>query len=97
MSFRSAKLLRAAKDQRCVICCSTSGVVACHANSVAMGKGKGIKAPDYFTAWLCKSCHDMADGRKPLAGAFGTPIEFWLWAYWKTVEQWFRQEIVVVK
>lgn len=50
MSFRSKKLLDSARDQPCVLCGSKGTTVAAHANSVALGKGVGIKAPDYYTA-----------------------------------------------
>ena len=95
MSFRSPKLIRSAKGQRCVLCgLDCSG--AAHANSVALGKGKGIKAPDYFTAWLCQRHHDMIDGRIPMQLGWGDPKELWLFAFAKTVEQWFIQGIVEV-
>jgi hypothetical protein len=95
-TFRSRALLDAARDQPCVRCGAIGTTVAAHLNSVAHGKGMGIKTPDFFTAWLCNRCHDLIDGRVPGL----TPAqryEQWLEAYLRTVEQWFRQGIVTVK
>lgn len=41
-------------------------VVAAHyqgAQSGRLGKGMGIKPPDYFVADLCRRCHDQTDRR----------------------------------
>jgi hypothetical protein len=97
MSYRNKKLLRAAKDQPCVLCGSVGTTIAAHANSVALGKGTGIKAPDYYTAWLCQYHHDMADGRIRLDSHWAGRREMWDWAYLKTVARWFELGIVVVK
>lgn len=94
MSYRNQKLLDAAEGQPCVICDSTETTVAAHANSVALGKGTGIKAPDYFTAWVCQRHHDMIDGRVPLELPYRSPFELWTWAFLKTVKRWFDLGIV---
>jgi hypothetical protein len=62
---------------------------------VAFGKGIGCKAPDYFIAWMCHECHALYDGR---AGklTWQEKWEMWVRAYMRTVEQWFKQGIVVV-
>lgn len=96
MTFRSHKLLRSAEGQACVICGSVGTTVPAHANSVALGKGTGIKAPDYYTAWVCQVHHDMIDGRRPLDPAFVDRFELWTLAYLRTVKQWFEQKIVKV-
>lgn len=33
----------------------------CHANSVVLGKGKGIKVPDIYTVPGCDHCHHEID------------------------------------
>lgn len=63
MSYRSQKLLDAARDQACVICGSVGTTVAAHSNLVEHGKGVGVKAPDYRIAFLCMNCHSLVDGR----------------------------------
>lgn len=40
-------------------------VVLCHSNSLADGKGMGLKAPDTAACFGCSSCHDVLDGRRP--------------------------------
>ena len=95
-TFRSKKLLDSAKGQQCVTCGSTGTTVAAHANSVALGKGVGIKAPDYFTVHFCLECHALYDGRIGKL-THGEKEYMWLLAYVRTVQRWFEQEIVVVK
>lgn len=95
--FRSPKLLRAAKDEPCVLCGRRGTTVAAHANSVALGKGRGVKAPDCSIAWVCREHHDMIDGRIPMAIGWGLPEELWLWAHAKTVQRWFERGLVEVK
>jgi hypothetical protein len=96
MSFRSPKLLTSAKDQACQLCASLGTTIAAHANSVALGKGTGIKAPDYYIAYVCHRCHDLIDGR---AGGLTKEErqELWTTAFIRTVKQWFDQGIVTVK
>ena len=96
MSFRNTKLLRAAQGQPCAECGSRGTTVAAHVNSVALGKGTGIKAPDYYAAYLCAHCHDIYDGR---AGQLTRKEkeELWTRAYLRTVALWFTEGIVIVK
>jgi hypothetical protein len=96
MSFRSPKLLKAAKDQPCVLCHTSGWTVSAHCRSVEFGSGTGIKCPDYFTAWLCHSCHDVMDGRRSKL-MHHERQDMWMRAYMRTVQQWFEQGIVVVK
>lgn len=58
--------------------------VLCHSNSVADGKGMGLKAPDTAAAFGCSACHDVMDGRAPrpegmtkedVDGAFNIGVE----------------------
>lgn len=39
--------------------------ILAHSNSLADGKGMGLKAPDTRAAYCCSSCHDVIDGRAP--------------------------------
>ena len=94
--FRSPTLLDAAEGQPCVICESIGTTVAAHANSVALGKGTGIKVPDFYTAWVCQRHHDMIDGRRPVELPYASPFELWTWAYLKTVKRWFDEGIVKI-
>jgi hypothetical protein len=96
LSWRSPKLLRAARDRQCQRCGARDGVSAAHANSVVLGKGTGIKAPDFYTAWLCRPCHDLIDGRTGRWSHDECEAE-WTRAYLKTVAIWFNEGIVVVK
>ena len=95
MSFRSPKLLAAARDQPCVICGNTGTTVAAHANSVAMGKGTGIKAPDHRIAFLCALYHALVDGR---IGRLTKEEkrELWMQGYLKTMAVVFETGIVRV-
>jgi hypothetical protein len=36
-------------------------VVPCHANELALGKGKGLKVPDKYTVPGCMDCHSWLD------------------------------------
>lgn len=92
--YRNKKLLDSAEGQPCVICGSVGTTVAAHANSVALGKGTGIKCPDLYTAHVCRVHHDMIDGRRMLEGPYSSPFEMWMWAYLKTVKRWFESGIV---
>jgi hypothetical protein len=97
MSFRSQKLRDSAADKPCAFCGRNDGTtVPAHLNSVAMGKGTGIKCPDSLHARACQQCHDLYDGR-----AKGwTPeerAERFMWAYFRTVRDWFDEGIVIVK
>jgi hypothetical protein len=97
MSFRNKKLLNAVRDQPCVLCGSLGTTVAAHANSVALGKGTGIKAPDYYTAWVCQHCHDVIDGRSPVSGTvYRDRQEMWTVAFLRTVARWFELGVVKV-
>ena len=64
MTFRSPKLLRASRDQVCVRCGKTNGVVGAHYTGVRrlkLGGGYGIKVHDFLTADLCQECHTYMD------------------------------------
>jgi hypothetical protein len=76
-----------------VLCGSVGTTIAAHANSVALGKGTGIKAPDYYVAYVCVVCHDRIDGRRYCED----PQELWQKAFIRTVARWFEQGIVEAK
>jgi len=64
MTFRSPKLLASVKDQCCVRCGKTEGVVGAHYTGVRrlkLGGGYGIKVHDFLTADLCQECHTYMD------------------------------------
>ncbi|WUR15691.1 nuclease domain-containing protein [[Empedobacter] haloabium] len=62
---------RAARGQDCTLqllgVCNgdPATVVLCHSNSLADGKGFGLKAPDTAACFGCSDCHDVLDGRRP--------------------------------
>lgn len=96
MTFRSPKLLRSAEGQACVLCGSVGTTIAAHANSVALGKGTGIKAPDYYAVHLCQGCHDLYDGRQGKLTK-QQKEEMWTLAFIRTIARLFNQGIVGVK
>lgn len=96
MSFRSPKLLKAAKDQACVLCGRRGSTVSAHCNMTEHGKGIGIKAPDCLIAFLCTTCHSSIDGHSGRLTR-DEKREMWYRAFARTVVQWFEQGIVVVK
>lgn len=57
-------LTKLAKDQECIRCGSTVGVVLCHYTGVrrqSLGGGFGIKVADIAGAHMCGSCHEYMD------------------------------------
>jgi len=97
MTFRSDKILQAAEGEPCVLCGKTGTTIAAHANSVALGKGKGIKVPDYYIAFVCDTHHKQIDGVLPLDLAYPTRFDCWLWAFAKTIRVLFDRGIIGVK
>lgn len=65
--YRDRRLLDLARLQPCLlrvpgVCRNDHDtVVACHSNALAHGKGKGLKAHDFFTVWGCHACHTWLD------------------------------------
>lgn len=61
---------KSARNEECTIClpgvCNhdPATTVLCHSNSLADGKGMGLKAPDTAAAYGCSACHDVLDGRR---------------------------------
>lgn len=76
MNYRNKKVLAYARDQQCQGCGSLDGtVVAAHSNSLAHGKGMGIKAHD-IPAYLCRWCHEFVDTNRH--SSFEVRSAFWL-------------------
>ena len=95
-AYRSPTLLKSAQDQPCMACGRRDGTtVAAHANRVSLGKGTGIKVPDYYVAFLCGLCHAIYDGRSGHLTK-EEKDEFWTAAYLRTVAYWFTEGIVTV-
>jgi len=59
--IRSRKLLQAVADLPCQHCGRDGYTQAAHGNEGWMGKGRGIKASDVYTAALCYTCHAALD------------------------------------
>lgn len=95
MSYRNAALLALANGVPCTLCGARGTTVACHANQVALGKGTGIKSPDYFIAYCCHRCHNQIDGRE---GTLSRAERHDLWnrGFQRTVALWFEAGFLVV-
>ncbi len=95
-TYRNSKLLALARDKACVMCGVEDGtVVAAHSNLLEHGKGKGLKAHDGMSAWLCYRCHTHLD-----QGASLTREErrlFTLTAICKTYMQMWDQGLIGVE
>jgi hypothetical protein len=62
---RSRQLLMAVASLPCQHCGRHGMTQAAHANESSMGKGRGIKASDIYTAALCCYCHaELDQGKK---------------------------------
>lgn len=99
MTFRSPKLLKASKDQACVRCGKTEGVVGAHYTGVRrlrLGGGYGIKVHDFLTADLCQECHTYMDTiSREKEKRYGHSEEFFYYIA-LTLERRFVQSVVVV-
>lgn len=95
MNHRDPKLLRLAKGMPCVMCGADDGTtVAAHSNLLEHGKGKGIKAHDCMSAWLCHRCHYELDQGTSMSKA--EKREFTLTAICRTVQELFKRELIGV-
>jgi ribosomal protein S27AE len=62
VTYRNKKLLELARNHDCVNCGADDGtIVACHANLLELGKGRGLKASDAAVSFLCFTCHAALD------------------------------------
>ncbi len=93
MTYRNKRLLQAAEGRDCVLCGSNGTTVAAHSNALEHGRGFAHRAPDYFIAYVCHSCHDEIDGRK---GGLSKQEkrDRWLTAFVRTVAVMFEEGIV---
>lgn len=90
VSTKIKKLTQAANGAPCMNCGRQDGtVVAAHRNE---GKGTGFKVPDWQVAYLCHDCHYELDNGKDLDRDEKRAL--WDSAYIKTVNYWFRNNIV---
>lgn len=67
MNYRNRALLDLAYELPCTLvfpCCDGGNGEPAHANWMAFGKGKSIKAHDCFFASACRSCHRELDQGK---------------------------------
>ena len=94
--FRNKKLLALAEDMPCVMCTNQDGtVVAAHSNLLEHGKGRGLKAHDGMTAWLCYQCHYEYDQGSEMNKA--EKREYILTAICKTYMELWNRDLIGVK
>lgn len=94
--LRNKKLLALAEDMPCVMCTNQDGtVVAAHSNLLEHGKGRGIKAHDGMTAWLCYQCHYEYDQGSEMSKA--EKREYILTAICKTYMELWNKGLIGVK
>jgi ribosomal protein S27AE len=94
--YRNKKLLEVVRESPCQNCGSQDGtVVAAHSNSLADGKGRGLKASDVKIAALCFRCHTELDQGAKLSRQ--ERRDMWVDAHIKTIAWLFENEKVVVK
>lgn len=95
MTFRSRKVLDLAEGQACVMCGNQDGtIVAAHSNLLEHDKGRGHKAHDGMSAWLCHSCHSHYDQGGMLKSE---ARDFILTAISRTYMQMWNEELIQVK
>ena len=94
--YRNKRLLEIVRQSPCQHCGRSDGtVVAAHSNLLRLGKGRGIKCPDFYIAALCYSCHSELDQGKNLSKI--QREEMWIEAYLKTMAWLFKNEHVEIK
>ncbi|KPF66105.1 hypothetical protein IP84_16970 [beta proteobacterium AAP99] len=95
MNYRSRRLLDLAQGKDCLlqipnVCTNdTSTTVAAHSNELKHGKGRSIKAHDYFTVCACHACHSWldqgpaprAEKRDAFAAGWSRQYQEWLRLY----------------
>lgn len=78
------------------MCGSEDGtIVAAHSNLLEHGKGRGLKAHDGMTAWLCYRCHTQLDQGKDLSKSERRDLT--LTAICRTYQQLWNQQLIEVK
>lgn len=64
-AFRCKKIREMAKGEACTHCGANDGtIVAAHQNGLQAGRGMGMKAHDFYVAYLCSDCHDQYDSSR---------------------------------
>ncbi len=87
--IRSPKLMQAYRKIPCQHCGIDDGTVCgAHANTAAMGKGRGIKATDSACASLCHRCHMEVDQGRTMSR--NERVQVWTDAHLKTVAELVR-------
>ena len=96
MVYRNPKLLKLANGAPCQLCgIQNDTVVSAHSNSLADGKGKGIKAHDYRIAFLCHKCHYELDQGSKMSKE--QRREMWEYSHRKTIGYLFENDLIEVK
>lgn len=89
---RSSKLMQAYRKIPCQHCGIDDGTVCgAHANTAAMGKGRGIKATDTACASLCHACHHAVDQGRSMSRT--ERAKLWANAHIKTVRELVRLQL----
>lgn len=92
---RDRKLLDLAEGMPCVMCGNEDGTtVAAHSNLLEHGKGRGIKADDCMSAWLCYRCHTRLDQGGDMSKQ--ERRDFTLTAICRTVQELFKRGFIGV-
>ncbi len=98
-NYRNSHLLRMAQGKPCLLripgVCNGdwSTTVACHSNEQKHGKGRSIKAHDYWAVCGCSSCHHWLDQgpasrdekRQAFEAAHSRQVQAWLALYLDTL------------
>ena len=93
-------LTKLAKDQKCVRCGSTQGVVLCHYTGprrLSLGGGFGIKVADIAGAHMCGRCHEEMDRLSRNKATKWEHSEEFLYYVVLTIIRLIEQESLVVK
>ena len=94
--YRNKKLLESVREMPCQACGRQDNtVVAAHSNSLADGKGRGIKASDAAIAALCYRCHTEYDQGRRMDKQ--ERREFWRDAHIKTMRWLIENERLVIR
>lgn len=92
------EILREANGARCMSCSvADNTVVAAHGPKSLVGGGIGVKADDYFIAFLCHHCHSVVDGRDSITTIRRSERdERWLRAHFQTMAYLWRKGVIGV-
>jgi hypothetical protein len=93
--YRNNRLLEACRSLPCQLCGAEDGTVcAAHSNSLADGKGRGLKASDAAVASLCFRCHSEIDQGRKMSKE--ERREAWLEAHVKTLRMLIERGVLRV-